>query len=250
MTDHLNVNEVYDVVTQKLQSKTPMLLVRLGDGEMLTMSQKNIEYVTKRQFGYVPPKKDLDYISTIVADAYIYADIIGIPTQHHIEKCGSSWANAYPYLKEIRPEVAEITTTSIDVHSELLHSGLLDKLISNQKEIVYISGRDLDEGFKRKYGTEKVTSFHVKAEQKFEADRDSSHYPKQYKECLQWIENTDVYGKLCLVGAGVLGKWYSALLKQQGGIVLELGHVFDSWAGLCTRGTWRGVNVIDETYKL
>lgn len=245
----MNYEEVYKEIVDALENKTPFSLIRLGDGEYMTMSGTKRTYVVNRQFGFIPSLEDQEKISEYVKDAYTEADIIGVPTKFHIEECGSYWARAYEYLKEQRPVVKDIETCSIDVHSDLLKSGLLNELLKSQDELICISGRNLDVQFRNKFKLE-VNSFNVNAEQMFEQRKSQGHWPYQFDMCLKWIEKTDVKGKLCLVGAGILGKYYSHLLKRQGGIVVEIGHVFDSWAGKHTRGKGRGKDAIDNTYKL
>lgn len=242
--------EVFDIIKDRLKTKTPFLLNRLGDGEYLVMSKENIEYVSKRQWNHVPDQKDLDLISKMVADAYTNCDIVGVPTQYHVEKCGSSWASAEPYLNKIRPITKSIPTCSIDIHSEFLHSGLLNQLLFNRDRLIYISGRELNKELKNTFNIGYIQSYIVNPEQKWEETKKEGHWPNQFNECVEWIKSLDATGTLCLVGSGVLGKHYASLLKEQGGVVFEIGHVFDSWAGLKTRSTGKGVGAIDETYKL
>lgn len=247
----MTYQEVYQEILKALEEKRPFQLVRIGDGEgIFIKGGTKRHYVCNRQWGYVPSEQDQEFIAEYLKDAYITADIIGIPTQYHIEKCGSYWANTYKWLKEVRPQVESIPTTSIDVHSELLESGLLNELLQDRDELIYISGRNLDEGFKRKFNIKNVQSFIVNAEQLFETRKSQGHWPYQFKMIQEWIGKLDCKGKLCLVGAGVLGKGYSRLLKEKGGIVLELGHVFDSFAGKRTRGKGRSATAEDNTYKL
>lgn len=42
-------------------------------------------------------------------------------------------------------------------------------------------------------------------------------------------------GRLVLVGAGYPGKWLASVARQRGGVVLDLGSVFDYWLGLNSR---------------
>jgi hypothetical protein len=246
----MTYQEVYQEIVKALNNKQPFALIRIGDGEAMVIKKRKWDYVFKRQFGYLPEAKDMDKISELVKNAYINANIIGIPTKYHIEKCGSYWAHTYDWLKEARPQVADIPTCSIDVHSELLESGLLNELLQDREDLIYISGRNLDEGFKRKFNIKNVQSFIVNAEQLFETRKSSNHWPFQFDMIHDWISKLDCKGKLCLVGAGVLGKYYSSLLKKQGGIVCEIGHIFDSFAGKRTRGKGRSATAEDNTYKL
>jgi hypothetical protein len=49
------------------------------------------------------------------------------------------------------------------------------------------------------------------------------------------IRNTNIVGKVFLVGAGGLGKIYCMLIKEHGGLAYDIGALFDGWAGLYTR---------------
>ena len=60
----------------------------------------------------------------------------------------------------------------------------------------------------------------------------------------------DCRGVLCLVGAGIPGKCYNNWFRDQGGVSLDIGSVFDFWYGRRTRGKGRGLDAIDNTYKL
>ena len=69
-------------------------------------------------------------------------------------------------------------------------------------------------------------------------------------EIVSWIDSIDCSGKICLVGAGIVGKKYVALFKERGGIALDIGAVFDMWAGKLTRGPGAGPGKQNNTYKL
>jgi len=246
----MKYNEVYDEIIKALDSGTPWLLNRLGDGELLVMADIKRTYVARRQWGLVPPKEEYDKIAEQLKDSYLDCNVIGIPTKYHIENCGSHWARAYEYLVEQRPQVKDIKTTSIDVHTELLESGLLFELLHNQDELIYTSGRNLDEQFRKTFNIKKIDSFITNAEQMFEERKAQGHWPYQYKMCMEWINRTDVAGKLCLVGNGILGKAYACELKRHKGIVLDIGSVYDKLAGKLTRGKGRGATAVHDKYKL
>ena len=55
-------------------------------------------------------------------------------------------------------------------------------------------------------------------------------FPKLYKYVEEKIFSMPEFsGKLFLVGAGIFGKYYCALIKSMGGVALDVGSVFDSW---------------------
>ena len=57
-------------------------------------------------------------------------------------------------------------------------------------------------------------------------------------------------GTLVLIGGGIPGKATMALLKSKGAVVLDIGSVFDMWAGWATRGKGKGVGAVNPKYKL
>ena len=253
----MEYTEVYDTIRDRLASKTPFALSRLGDGESMILhtnkdtQPKRLNWFLRNQFGFVMERNLVLEIKELVIEGYSNADVIGMPTDHHKESCGAYWTVAEEKLKKLAPRTAEIKRCSIDVHSELLQSGLLGKLIRSQSEIVYISCRDLDEGFKRKFKLDNVYSYHLTEEQRYAVNKvESEYYPKQYNEILEFINNTDCKGKLCLVAAGMLGKYYCWKFKEAGGIALDIGNVADKFAGLITRGAGKGAGKLDDTYKL
>jgi hypothetical protein len=52
-------------------------------------------------------------------------------------------------------------------------------------------------------------------------------YHKNIKRIIRRTKNYDVF----LVGAGSLGRGYSNCIKNHGGIAIDIGQVFDAWAG-------------------
>jgi hypothetical protein len=210
-----------------------------------------MEYVMKRQFNYIPSEENMEFISKTVLKAYSNADIIGVPTQVHREKHGYWWASAESYLTEKNPITKDIPKTSIDVHTDMFHAGLLDRILQGKEHVFVISGRDLDDGLKRRYGIKKVTSIKIAPEQKFEATKSTErHYPDQFKFIDKWFKSHDFKGCLCLVGAGLLGKHYCSMFKKYDGVAVDIGHLADVWSGKVTRGAGKGVHATDNTYKL
>lgn len=253
----MNYKQVHKRIIHHLENGIPFCLNRIGDGESLlihttdVITPKRLNWWLRNQIGFVLGREKVLEIKKLVLEGYSNSDIIGVPTQRHKETCGAYWTVAEEKLNKLASSTKTIPTTSIDIHSELLVNGLLNTLIRSQSELVYISCRDLDEGFKRKFKLDKVTSYMLTEEQRYAVNKvKSEYYPKQYNEILEFIENTDVKGKLCLVGAGMLGKYYTHKLKEAGGIALDLGNVMDKFAGLTTRGKKKGAGVIDLTYKL
>jgi hypothetical protein len=60
------------------------------------------------------------------------------------------------------------------------------------------------------------------------------HFPDVYEKLRSEID-PPFKGALYLVGAGAFGKVYCDWIKQRGGIGIDIGSVFDGWAGVRVR---------------
>ena len=61
------------------------------------------------------------------------------------------------------------------------------------------------------------------------------HYPSHFESNMALISRTDWTGKVCLVGGGILGKFYCLEIKKNGGIAIDIGSVMDKWNNKKTR---------------
>ena len=62
-----------------------------------------------------------------------------------------------------------------------------------------------------------------------------THYPDMYNDICKRIAHETNLGSIYLIGAGGLGKIYCNCVKKAGGIAIDIGALFDGWAGLKTR---------------
>jgi len=234
---NLNFKETFQIVLGHLDFKIPMSLVRVGDGEsrILQGSGSDAQFVYKRQFGYMPASVAL--IKKEVAKAYDYADIIGFPDARHLKR-DKFWKSAKKMVLEKAPNAADAKKCSIDVVYQWDDDKLFEQLLRDRKRIFYLSGRNLDDWFKKTYGIEEVVSFIITPEMLFEENKDQDrHYPEQFEKAKKWIFSQKCEGDLCLIGAGILGKVYTGWFKQAGGVAVDIGSMFDKWANKKTRGS-------------
>lgn len=249
----MSTEDVYFKIKTNLIKRIPLAITRYGDGEAMVLDkepegEEYREYVFKRQLGDKLNEVHKAHIVSHLRIAYQKSDIIGIPTSRHKRK-GDYWAKAQDILE--RHVYFNKNFCSIDIHQELLSLGYLDKLLKNRKKVYYISAYNLDEQLKRKYNIQDIQSFQIAPERKFNPNYDDEdHFPDQFKAIDEWIKTLDCAEALCLVGAGVVGKIYNIWFKEQGGISIDIGSVFDAWAGKNTRGVGRGPEAEDLEYKL
>jgi hypothetical protein len=60
------------------------------------------------------------------------------------------------------------------------------------------------------------------------------HYPDQFNT-INCSISRPLNGKLFLVAAGILGKFYCHTIKRNGGIALDIGSIADGWMNCDTR---------------
>lgn len=233
--------------------RKPTSILRYGDGEAMILSgdKDKAEFVIKRQMGFIPPDEHIEQIRNNLIEAYRDADIIGIPTKKRLRDKDSYWYKAFGILVDkIGIEyVIEKQFTDIDFHSVWLEKDWFKSLLSQIDSLTYISCRDLDEPIKKSSWVKEVHSFIIAPEAKFTSYVGEPHYPDQFNKVKDWIKTTPK-GNICLIGAGVIGKIYGKWIKEHGGIAIDIGHIFDLWAGKATRGLDRGLDLENTKYKL
>ena len=240
-----------------LQLGKPVSIIRAGDGEKIVLQSNKdlasyqlcIQSVMKRQMGYEPTMGEVEEVRKNLIRAYNGADIVGLPMHMQLDELNKHWREV---SDNVKPLCKTDKFTSTDIGYDLLYSGMLDEWLMNKPVINYISCRDIDEPIRRKFGTRTVNSFIIAPEAKFTSTYDTGekHYPDQFNKLEWWLDAAPCKGNPCLVGAGVIGKIYTNWMRDRGGIAIDLGAVFDLWAGFNTRGPTRGLDAKNEKYKL
>lgn len=245
--------ELYQHITLSLEAKSPLSVLRCGDGESFVLNGKNdpghLKYVIERQLGYLPSVKVMMEIRDRLIEAYTNCDIIGIPVNNRfLSDPDSSWSKVQPILEKY-VDTSEKIYSDIDFHSHFLDKGYFKELFRSVDKLFYVSCRDVGARLQNKYRLT-VSGFHIAPEMKFDTGYKGKSHLDQIDEVRKWVSEQNVEGSLCLFGAGVTGKIYGNWFRDAGGIAVDIGSVFDSWGGLKTRGQGRGAGVIDNTFKL
>lgn len=249
----LDTQQVLDIL---LEGK-PVSLIRYGDGEAIMLNgfkdTRALNFVFRRQFGYIPSIDHAEQIRENLITAYKECDIIGIPVREAYHTPDTYWVKAKNILlfNTDTELFTQKQTCSIDIHSHFLDNDYYSTLLKEKDTVCYISCRNLDKEIKNHFGIKDVYSFQIAPEAKFTSGYTGAHhYPDQFEEIKKWMTRVPIEGNICLVGAGVVGKVYCNWFRNMGGIAMDIGSVFDSWAGLATRGTGRGLNATDNSFKL
>lgn len=247
-------------ILERLLENKPISIVRCGDGEKLVLDctssysalQLCNQAVLNRQLGYSPSVDQIEAIRQNLVDAYNGADIIGIP--NHTQKTNSHWGKVVEVLNKNAPDHTG-QLCDIDVAYHFLSDGSYDTLLQSRNVLNYISCRNLDHGFRQKWGIDTINKYTIAPEVKWTSGYDGElHYPTQFNKIARWMDVMKQRhpGSLLLVGAGVIGKIYCNWWRDRGGVAMDIGGVMDIFAGRITRGPERGLDKvdIDSIYKL
>lgn len=243
--------DLFSLVIESLHSKKPLSVVAGGDGEMAILEGFEdvamLEMIFKRQFGTTPTITEVNEIMSHLLEAYKNTDIIALKLNPR-EGLNEYWYNCDKRLESKGVEVKNMV--DLDYRYEWLENGRYAELLTGLENLCYISCRNLDDKFKEVFGIKNVHSYIIAPEAKFTNGYEGAkHYPDQFRDIERWMNKMPISGTLCLTGTGIM-KSYCNWFRDKGGIALDIGSVFDQWAGRVTRGPGRGLNVEGDKYKL
>lgn len=246
------MEEVHATVRRAIETRTPLSLVRLGDGE-------------GRVIGYpdhVPPRLLADiwhtwfghHAYTEAAAAEIRsalkgvcraADIVGIPkAEPNIDCEFGRVAVLLPREDFVTPETM---LCHAGIHLGLHRAGLYPSLLAGLPRVGVVGPRDLTGILPALADVGSVEWLPVPPEMAFSdlapAEKSvqvaaDAHLNVRFPALME-REIPDLLarhpGLVVLVGAGILGKLYCGRIRELGGIALDVGSMMDVWAGLKTR---------------
>ena len=247
----LNVNQIESLLIKNIKSRNPFSMIRLGDGEWTII--KWPKYVTtklcKARIGRWfntdhLTMKHLKSIRNMIQRACCNSDLLGVPSTR--ELLYPKWIN----FNKLRLKDYNINCSNL-FHFYKVKDINFKTVLQDIDELVCITCRDILEELQKYFGIEKITLIKIPAEvwrfNKKVIIKESKvkHYPNYFIKIMQFIKEQSK-GKIFLVGAGGLGKAYCNEIKINGGIALDVGSLFDGWAGLYTRPFLKNV----KKYKL
>ncbi len=238
----LSNNEVYELITKWTSKNRPFFISRFGDGEGLFAFwewnyPKYYRKACMKHWGEIPPKAIQKTISDNILNTYLNCDIAGLP--YNME--GKLWKKTLASFLNYSPPGL---SCSMEIHIDLIRSGFIDQLIKS-KRIFYIASRDIDK-FLYENEASKVNKILISPQYKFEKTKPKIKFFNQVKSIEQQVEKLDLTEWICLLGVGVAGKHLGILMRSRGGMVIDLGSVFDLWAGIDSRGWIKKYKLFDD----
>ena len=233
-------------VLECIEKKQSFFMLRLGDGDMITVqNNERLSKYSHNLIGRNISSEELSFTQTKLKKCVLMSDILGLPTEKHVEK-HELWKYLYEYYENIRKssngDWIEKKYCSIDSHTELLSSGDLFEILGKVSKIVIVSPRNVVDKLKQKFkNLLEIEYYSIPGEQKYEDDKYTGiDFFDRIKEIISAIKSKAREGELLIYGAGTFGKVLGLEFKIMGGVVLDIGSVFDLFVGKMTRGFGKG----------
>lgn len=247
-------NHVINDLKTAIQNNQPWCLIRFGDNEICLIDPNEISNsvlnkIFKASFSNIQTfslarKLELkSEISALLIDCAKNTTWLGVhPDWNLCTRLG--WQNTASVITSIGIPNYEKKLCSMNLHYYFNSLEKLD-ILFNRKELTIITCRDVKDKLKKYFNISTINQHLIDGEEPFRENASSTneHYSKQFPKLLTLIKSESRIGQLLLVGAGYLGKCYCVEWMRMGGIAVDIGSVFDNWAGYVTRGKGKGCGV-------
>lgn len=251
--------EIAQLIIQAIKKKEPFSLIRLGDGEGIFLpypeefkEYKRSDSVEMQQvfFGEIQiTNKDLAELSQKLLESVQSADIVGVPEIQRLARV-INVNTVFPYQRLTRGiiNVNRITQkysrdnqsiVSAYIHQDLEIWGLYDLIFDVMDSCSLITThRKLADSLKARFNLTVDETILLPPEYKwhfmFDENELGSHFPVVFDQVCKKL-STPHNGKVFLVAGGFLAKIYCHIIKQNGGIAVDIGSMADNWLGYQTR---------------
>ena len=263
MSNELEINvtsyQVVDDILAAIENSKPLSVLRMGDGEMVCYHYQTSEKPKLNRFlrdmRIEQIDESLESLKLELEKSVINSDFLGLPTSKHLEH-SSNWSDIVDTYQSIFQSYTIDSKSkkycSINVHLEILNNKSIYRVLESIDNLVVISSRDLKSRFIDRFPNIKNLEYHlIPGELAYEEVKSEELlFPEKINELVKTIHSVDRKGSLLIFGGGVSGKILGSEFKNAGGVSLDLGSVFDTWAGKLTRGAGKGAFSYTESTKL
>ena len=251
----LNAFQVFLEVKRRMDQGTPCSVVRLGDGEGIVLGYPEftnrrdvdeylLRWIRTKDVAEADVRQLVDALRAAVKDA----DIVGLPRPRLMGY--RSYRAVTQAIEAFNLRSASTLVTYTPLQRLLQYALLYRPLLQGVRFLGLISCRDIAEELQALFGIRATRWYGVRGEDvthftDFDIDQpgpiETMHYPDGYRQLYEEL-TVPFPGALFLVGAGAFGKIYCHWIKQRGGVAIDIGSLFDSWAGVGRIGRGLGVH--------
>lgn len=244
----LNTNEVISIIQDSIQKKHGLSLIRLGDGEARFLGYKeyfgdsDIKIISNIVWGSDIPKYLVHKIQAELTMAVLNSDIIGALPRTTITDDTRSiiMQSTLPLVLSLRAE----RKFSGFVNPNNIHYSLgkskdfLSTICSAEKIVLITSNKSLKEILSRCLKiSEKISAIILPGE--YVTDKSQVTIEERFRifnNIEHLIKSAAKPGAIFLVGAGIIGKFWCSLIKEEGAVAIDMGSTLDAWCGIESRG--------------
>lgn len=237
-------------------ARRPYMFARYGDGEGLVLGFPQRTPLPKYRArldkwfgcdGMTQPQ--LITIADKMRESVKHCNLVGVPEQRHYAM-DANWRSVEKYMRHFQLLNSQ-AVCGMDAVLWIQRRRWVPKLLAGVEKVCCITCRDVRKELLRVcHGLNRVEMFYLPPQKRPCLGPDMAngkkHYPELYREVPKWLDVVCQPGQVFLIGAGGLGKLYARMVKDRGGVALDVGSLFDGWAGLMTRShirnepqTWR-----------
>lgn len=257
----MSTEQVGEAINAAIAEKRGFSLIRLGDGEgafAKSGAEDEARYSALYRwmrmdwaaalFGREFDPQATGYASLVdtLMEVSRQQDIVGVPYQSWVEhEYEISSIRGVPCCLNVHrslltQEGARPLVCDQRIHIELHHHGLVEPILRRAGSVGVISCHShLPERMKAAFGLEEVELFKIPGE-KYTGDlRDpdqmsGEHFPFVFWDIIRRLSRPHE-GRVFLIAAGTLAKFYAATIKRHGGVALDLGSLVDGWLNISSR---------------
>jgi hypothetical protein len=249
-------------IADAVAERRPFALIRLGDGEGAFAEvgpEDEVRFAelygwmradwVRFLFGpdFDPDATGYTTLTRTLMTAATEADVLGLPYPnwvHHEYHIASPRGvpcvlNIHRNLLAHPPARRPVACDQV-VHLQMHNAGLIEPIVRSARRLTVISClTGLGDLIKARFELEDVRMIAVPKEYTAPHLRDAAHvdgaaFPDSYEATMQALAQPHD-GRLFIIAAGTLGKFYAAAIKRHGGIALDLGSLVDGWMRLPSR---------------
>lgn len=245
-------------ILEAIRKKHPYCVIRLGDGEgrLLGVGEtftptEVLSQVLYYHFGApsINPRRDRDRnwalsisleLKDMLMEAMRSADEIGMPVWDFFRALDEQptsgmlgYAPAMFTALALDPYRDAIDRVGTNVFQQLAEGREFFQSVSAEADKLLLIGPwDLSTELSQALRPKGLEYIEVPRHQTWGDVEGFGQYPFLYTAVEQRIRAMgDLCGVVALIGAGIFGKHYARLAKEQGAVALDIGSVFDSWHG-------------------
>ena len=233
----LSVQDLKVLLLEHVARKRPASIIRFNDGEGKLLGcgthYSHAELMQMLERWFSDNKLTLDQLRRLqaaVADATLNADVVGCPDVDWPPE----FTKAVSVLADLKQGSAS-PTVLVNFPQAMLLDGFFKVLLNRIGFLGLVTPRDVGGVIRYLFSPGELAWYRV-PEQAVYAYR--PYLPRHFPESFDFLCSSisvPFTGAVFLVGAGPCGKVYCDVIKRKGGIAIDIGSVFDAWAGRLTR---------------